>query len=135
MWKRIESLILGLFLMIIGVFMVINKVIPQGKRETSGWDVSDKPYIAYIIGGIFFIYGVYLFIYWLKRPKHEEKKIEIKEEENQNFLDNSKKNMFDMNNFKNSIPDMNGFTVVMFFFIAFPTLVFFYYIIKMILTD
>ncbi len=106
MKNAIGLLILGSMSILTGIKTARDKVIPQGRGQIA-WDVSDKPYIAYVIGIIFIIYGVYTLKISLKTTKKIDiKKIDIK------------------NRVKNMMPDMNLFTIVLFILIAFPTLIF-----------
>jgi hypothetical protein len=120
MKNAIGLLILGSMSILTGIKTARDKVIPQYKGQIA-WDVSDKPYIAYVIGIIFIIYGVYTLKISLKTTKKIDiKKIKIKKIDIKNRV-------------KNMMPDMNLFTIVLFILIAFPTLIFgFYFIIAML---
>jgi len=100
MWKNFELFISGLGLMWLGVYTILEKEIVQDKW-IENWDVSDKPYIAYLIGGILFIYGAYIFMHWIKSDKTKDNRT-LKEK------------------LKVSVPDMNLFHIFMFLLISFP---------------
>ena len=106
--KKFELFIVGLGLMGLGVYTIVEKKIVQDVY-ISNWDVADKPYIAYLIGSFLFIYGAYIFRYWIKSGKDTRT---LREK------------------LKDSIPDMNFFHIIMFLLLSFPVWFFLYALLK-----
>ena len=61
--------------MIIGFNIMIDKSISQGRKQDNlpNLDLSSEPFVAYIIGGVFLIFGFYI-LYYLWRNKSKENK-------------------------------------------------------------
>jgi len=108
MSKQSELFIVSLSLMYLGIYTMVAKEIVQDALIPN-WDVSDKPYIAYIIGSFFFIYGAYIFRHWIKKGKDKRT---LKEK------------------LKDSIPDMNFFHIIMFLLLSFPVWFFLYALLQ-----
>ena len=98
MFSRFHVFILSVGFMGLGIYIIIEKEILQDVH-ISNWDVSAKPYIAYMIGSLLFIYGAYIFRYLIKNDK--EKRTLQKQ-------------------LSDTLPDMNLFHIFMFILLTFP---------------
>ncbi len=68
---KIGYFIIGCILILLGSNIIENRYIPQGKRPYSHyeWDLSQMPIVAYTIGTIFILYGIYIFVILFKEYK------------------------------------------------------------------
>jgi len=115
----IELTLLGMGSILFGVHIAITKTLPQGKG-VAGLDLADKPYVAYMIATALFLFGLYI----LKASRRASAK-----------KASMKKAKSIKNKINESMPDLNPLTTVMFFFIAFPTFMFVYYMVKAIIFE
>ena len=67
--KKIMEYITLFFILLLGIFIIKNKELPIGRRE-GFYPVSDT--VAYIIGGLFIVYGLYTIYVVLKDKKRDD---------------------------------------------------------------
>ena len=71
MGNKLLLFFVSIGVMIIGFNIMIDKSVPQHYKHEL--DLSNEPFVAYAIGGVFFMYGVYI-LYCLWRHNCEKKK-------------------------------------------------------------